>query len=111
LGGDNYFGLGVSGDFYIFDLPLVSDIGLGWYLGVGGYVNLSLWNSNSSNSGMGLSLGGRVPIGLSWMLPLPLPLPLELYLQAHVGLGVSVFNPFHFPDFGWGGNLGIRIWL
>jgi hypothetical protein len=109
-GGENYFGLGVSGDVYLLEAPLVSDIGLGWYFGVGGYGNLAFWDTNSNNDGVGISLGARIPVGVFWMIP-GLPIPLELYLQAHVGLGITVAPSFHFPDFGFGGNFGVRVWF
>jgi hypothetical protein len=108
-GGEDYFGLGVSGDIYIVEGSLVPDIGLGWYIGPGGYVNLSFWGSDSDNDGMGLGAGVRGVAGLS-CIPFG-SIPLEIYLQAHVGLGLSITNPFHFPDIPWGGNLGIRIWF
>jgi hypothetical protein len=109
-GGNDYFGLGVSGDVYLLEASLVPDIGLGWYFGAGGYGNLAFWNTNSSNDGVGISLGARLPVGLSLIIS-GLPIPLELYLQAHVGLGITVAPDFHFPDFGFGGNLGVRVWF
>jgi len=99
---NGYFGLGVSGDYYLIDDKLVPEIGLNWYLGVGGALGLSF-----GGDWMGLGLAARLPIGLSWQ---PLPL-LEIFLQVVPSLGVSILPGFHFPYGGWGGDIGIRLWF
>jgi hypothetical protein len=99
---DGYFGLGVSGDKYLIDQALVKDIGLHWYLGLGGWVNLGF-----GNDWFGCSLGLRLPVGLSWQ---PIPL-LELFLDIAPSLGVEVAPGFHFPAGGWQPEFGIRLWL
>ena len=99
---EGYFGLGVSGDYYLIDSKLVPAIGLNWYLGLGGGLGLSF-----GNNWLGFGVAARLPIGLSWQ---PIPL-LEIFLQAVPSLGVSILPEFHFPYGGWGGDLGIRLWF
>jgi len=97
----NYFGFGLSGDYYLIDAKLVPEIDLHWYLGVGGSLGFGFGNLLS------LGVGARLPIGLSWQ---PIPL-LEIFLQVVPSLGVSVLPEFFFPYGGWGGDIGVRIWL
>jgi len=99
---DGYFGLGLSGDYYVIDRKLVPEFGLNWYLGIGGSVGLSFWDD-----GMGLGVAARLPIGLSWQ---PIPL-LEIFLQIVPSLGVDIVPDFHFPSGGFGGDIGIRLWF
>jgi len=96
-----YIWLGLAGDYYLIDQKIVPEIGLNWYLGVGGYVNLGLGNS------FGLAVGARLPIGLSWQ---PIEL-LEIYLQVVPSIGLQVLPEIGlYPNF-WGANLGIRLWF
>lgn len=97
----NPFGIGISGDYYIIHNALVSNIGLDWYLGVGVGVNLSGFDNE-----LGLGIVGRIPIGLSWQ---PIDL-LEIYLQVVPSLGFSILPKLDDRG-GWGGAIGIRIWL
>jgi hypothetical protein len=97
----NYFSLNVSGDKYLIDSKLVSEIGLHWYLGLGLGAGLGLGDP------LGFGVAGRLPIGLSWQ---PIPL-LEIFLQVVPTLGVAILPDFHFPYGGWGGDLGIRLWF
>jgi len=99
---EGYFGLGVSGDYYLIDSKLVPAIGLNWYLGVGGALGLSLYSN-----WLGLGVAARLPIGLSWQ---PIQF-LEIFLQVVPSLGVSILPGFHFPYGGWGGDIGIRVWF
>jgi hypothetical protein len=95
------FGLGVSGDYYFIDsaLPIPT---LHWYLGFG--VGVGLWGFSDT---FGLGASARLPIGLSWQ---PIKL-VEIFLQVVPNLGVQIAPSFHFPYGGWGGDIGIRIWL
>jgi len=95
-----YAWLWLAGDYYLIDQKLVSDIGLNWYLGVGGYVNLGLGDP------LGLGVGARLPIGLSWQ---PIQL-LEIYLQVVPSIGLGILPGIGLGG-GWGGNLGIRLWF
>jgi hypothetical protein len=96
------FGLGLSGDYYLIDDKLAPEIGLNWYLGVGGSFGLSF-----GNDWMGLGVAARLPIGLSWQ---PLPL-LEIFLQVVPSLGLDILPGIHFPSGGFGGDFGIRLWF
>jgi len=97
----DYFYLGVSGDKYLMDNPLVKDIGLNWYLGVGLGVDIGIGDP------LGIGVAARLPVGLSWQ---PFPL-LEIYLQVVPQLGVAILPTFHFPAGGWGADLGLRLWF
>ena len=97
----NYLWLGLAGDYYFIDSAIAADIGLHWYLGVGGYVNLGVGDP------LNVAVGARVPIGLSWQ---PIPL-LEIYLQIVPSVGLSVLPSVGlWPNF-WSGNLGLRLWF
>jgi opacity protein-like surface antigen len=98
----DYFGLGVSGDFYFIDSEIAPSIGLNWYLGFG--LGVGLWGFNDN---LGLGVSARLPIGLSWQ---PIDL-LEIYLQVVPNLGVQILPDVHFPYGGWGGDIGIRFWF
>jgi hypothetical protein len=97
----DYFSMNVSGDKYLIDSKLSSEIGMHWYLGVGLGAGIGLGDP------LRLGVSARLPIGLSWQ---PLPV-LEIFLQVVPHLGVSVLPDFHFPYGGWGGDFGIRLWL
>jgi hypothetical protein len=112
---------GLSGDYYFYDQALVPEIGLGWYLGGGGYFWYSGHTYHFPNSGDNrtwalIGLGGELPIGLSWMIPIPVKL--ELYIQAvpHIGFKIALAESYNSNydtglDWGFDGNIGIRIWL
>jgi hypothetical protein len=102
---DHYFGLGVSGDYYLIDKALVPDINLDWYLGLGGYASLEFWNSSSGNDGVGIGVGVRVPVGLSWEFLKHF----ELFgdIVPNVGLHIEPLD----LGFGVNGELGIRFWF
>ncbi|GHT79080.1 hypothetical protein FACS1894130_06900 [Spirochaetia bacterium] len=93
------FGLGVAGDYYLFDSDFSPNFG--WYLGLGMAVNLGFYDP------LVLAVGARLPFGLSWQ---PIKL-LEVYIQLVPSIGLAIL-----PDFGiwpnsFSGNLGIRLWL
>jgi len=96
----SYSWLWLAGDYYLIDQKLVPSIGLNWYFGLGGYVNLGLGDP------FGLGVGVRAPIGLSWQ---PIRL-LEIYLQAVPSIGLGILPGVGLGG-GWGGNLGIRLWF
>jgi len=97
-----YLGLGVSGDEYVVDRPLVHDKGfdLDWFLGLGGYAYLE------ASSIADFGLGARVPIGLSWHIDKQF----ELWLDLAPSLGISL-NPLYFPDWSVPAELGFRAWI
>jgi hypothetical protein len=97
----DYFHLNVSGDQYLIDSMLISNIGLNWYLGVGLGAGIGLGDP------LAFGVSARLPIGLSWQ---PIPL-LEVFLQVVPHLGVAILPDFHFPYGGWGGDIGIRLWF
>ncbi|MDR2702215.1 MAG: hypothetical protein LBB72_07270 [Spirochaetaceae bacterium] len=98
---DTYFSLGITGDKYLFDSTLVKSINLGWYLGIG------LWGGVTIFEKPSFSVGARAPIGLNWR---PIDI-LEIFLDVAPSVGISVINPFEFPVGGWPVELGIRFWL
>jgi hypothetical protein len=102
FGGD-YFGLGLTGDYYFIDKALVPDINLGWYVGVGGFAYLGF-----NDDDMWFGLGARVPIGLSWQFLEKF----ELFVEIAPQLGLEILPD---PKFPYGnfftGALGARIWL
>jgi len=98
----NYFRLGVSGDLYFYERPLVSAINLHWMIGVGAWTNLGF-----SGGTVNLELGARAPIGVSWhVLDF-----LELFTDVAPSLGFKLLPDFYFPAGGWPLEIGIRFWL
>ncbi|MFP3089244.1 hypothetical protein LQZ21_02835 [Treponema sp. TIM-1] len=109
----NWFGLNVTGDYYFIDKVLVPEINLGWYLGLGGYTGLWIWQDNyhpawakDDDLDMSLTMGLRFPIGLSWQ---PLDF-LEVFMDVAPSLGLWVI-PFRFPDWDVNFDLGVRFWI
>lgn len=100
-----YFGLGVTGDYYLIDQRLVDSINFGWYFGVGGYAGLGFYGD------LALSLGARLPIGI-YLIPLETDaLSLELFLDIAPSLGLQALPSFHFPAGDLGVDMGLRLWF
>ena len=99
---ESYFRMGLSGDYYLVEGVLVSDINLHWFAGLGAWANLGFFSNDAY-----ISFGGRLPIGLSWhVIEI-----LEIFLDVAPSLGVQVTPKFYFPSGGWPIEIGIRIWL
>ncbi len=100
---NDYVGLGLTGDYYFFDRDLVTEenFNLDWFLGLGGYVGMGFGDP------FGFNLGIRVPVGLSWHINGQF----ELFADLVPSLGFEVFPDVEFPDFGIGGDLGLRYWF
>jgi len=106
------FGFRVTGDYHLIDSVIFPDIGLGWFLGLGGYLSYDRrsWGGNSYFNLV--DLGVRVPIGISW-IPLDF---LEVFGSIAPSLG------FYWHNRGWTsdrtgiggglqGDLGVRFWF
>ena len=116
-----YFGIGVSGDYYLIDSNLADfdSAHLGWYLGLGAFAGFgSYGGAGWSYNWTRVTLGARLPIGLSFQLPLS-SIKLEVFGAAVPNIGVG----FYFGDYsydnrssigligGIGGEGGFRIWF
>jgi hypothetical protein len=108
------FNLNLNGDYYLIDRALIPDIGLGWFLGLGGYLRFYHYGSDHANmSYNGLGAGARLPIGLSWQ---PVDF-LEIFADIAPSVGfLSYFgdaapDKFSFPDGGWQGDIAVRFWF
>ena len=103
LGGNSGFSIGVKGDYYLLGSELIPT--LGWFLGVGAYVNM--WFGNNAAIGF----GGRIPIGLTWQ---PISI-FELFgnLVGTLGTGIYTAGGGGIMGFrgGIGGEIGIRLWF
>jgi hypothetical protein len=110
LGFDAYhFGLGVTGDYYIIDQSFAPT--LGWYLGVGAFLDVGTWNggrgpAGRNDGGLFLAAGVRVPIGLEWQ---PIN-KLDVFLEIAPGVGIGI-SPLYFPGWYFAAGLGIRYWF
>jgi hypothetical protein len=123
--GSNYFGLGLTGDYYIIDNNFKGSGGItpGWYLGVGGFLGFSAFNASAAEW-TSLSLGVRVPIGLSLLIPVSSK-SFEIFaaLSPNLGLGFWFWDS-KYSDYwkihgrtnfglvsGIGAEVGIRFWF
>ena len=108
------FGLALTGDYYFIDQQ-ISDVGLGWYLGAGLFVdwfNIDVWLFQISVIDFGL----RVPIGLDFIFDSKFEIFLEAAPSAGLGLpsmsagGVTVNGD---PAFLWDVpvTVGVRYWF
>ncbi|MDR0598747.1 MAG: DUF3996 domain-containing protein [Treponema sp.] len=125
--GSSHFRVGLSGDYYFIDKPLVPAANLHWFLGGGGWIHFYSYSRTErgvDSNYTSLAFGARVPIGLSWQ-----PLPwLEVFADFAPSLGVAIDtdgkykdgggteHKWHdggvrFPAGGWGGDLGVRFWF
>ena len=106
---NNYFGINVTGDYYIIDKRLTSGINFGWYLGISGYAGFYHVGGDSNYNGLGV--GARVPIGI-YIIPVRF---FEVFLDVAPSLGLGVnfggVNGFDLPAGGLGADLGVRFWL
>jgi hypothetical protein len=100
---NDFFGVNVTGDYYLVDQRLTNDFNFGWYLGIGVYAGLQLGGDN------GLGVGARVPIGI-YILPVPF---FEIFLDVAPSLGINfgTASGLKFPAGGPGADIGIRFWL
>jgi hypothetical protein len=97
----SYFHLGVSGDYYFFERPIVSSINLNWFIGAGAWVNIGFGDAS------GFELGGRLPVGVRWHI---LDF-LELFSDIAPSLGLRLMPDFYFPAGGWPIEIGVRFWF
>ena len=107
------FGFRVTGDYYVIARSIIPEIGLGWFLGIGGYFSYDrrTWPGNNNYFNL-LDFGARFPVGLSWI-------PLD-FLEVFGAIAPSV--GFYWHNRGWTsdrtglggalqGDLGVRFWL
>jgi hypothetical protein len=99
------FGIGATGDYYLFDEDILNEgeLELGWFLGVGGFANVFIYDAVDD---IGISFGARLPIGLSLQFNI-----FELFLDIAPSLGAYTFAGDFELDWRIGGELGFRVWL
>ena len=106
-----YYGLGITADVYLIDNIFISrqisgddgeyNFNLGWYFGIGAFMNMRCYDGN-----LGMDAGGRLPIGLSWYIARPI----EFYLSLIPQIGIALQNGSHFNG-GFGVDVGLRLWF
>ena len=95
-------GIGVTGDYYIFDnWNLVDktatnedgdyDVKIDWYLGVGFFANTHFWHKN-----VRADLGVRIPWGVSWHAMEQLEVSVGIAPGFGVFFGENVKTSFHY---------------
>ena len=106
---NNYFGVSVTGDYYLIDKRLIPDINFGWYLGIGGYAGFYHVGGDGNYNGLGV--GARVPIGI-YVFPVRF-FEVFIDLAPSLGLGVNFGDEIglKIPAGGLGADLGVRFWL
>ena len=105
------FGVSLTGDRYLIDNTLSSDVNLGWFLGWGTYIGVFNYRLDST-SWTSIRTGLRLPIGL-YIFPVNF---LELFINLAPSLGVGLYfgdhnDRFRFPEGGLGLDIGLRFWL
>jgi hypothetical protein len=117
---NNGFSAGVTGDYYIIDQYLIQEAGLGWFFGLGGYLDFATYNYKfvgRDYSQTAFEFGVRVPIGLSWQ---PVDV-FEIFIDFAPSLGIVFFDGDYY-DYrqnedkislggGWQGDVGLRFWF
>jgi hypothetical protein len=93
----DYFGLNVTGDYYLIDKPLVPAANLHWFWGVGGFFDFYSFAHKYNHLGNDIKytytyidFGGRMPVGLSWQ---PIPL-IEVFTSAALTLGLDIYSGY-----------------
>jgi len=86
--GTGVFGIGLNADYYFIDSLIVPDIGLGWYLGAGAFVDWISFNVPGWFKFDYLDFGVRVPVGLSWQIVDAF----EVYLEGAPSFGLSILS-------------------
>jgi hypothetical protein len=114
------FSAGVTGDYYIIDQYLVPKAGLGWFFGLGGYLDFATYNYRFSDRDYrrtAFEVGMRAPIGLSWR---PVDV-FEVFVDFAPSVGLAFSNGSYY-DYrekedklylggGWQGDIGLRFWF
>jgi hypothetical protein len=132
--GNNYFGFGVTGDYYLIDQTLATiggSVPFGWYLGLGGYFDFANWTWKGAYwyngkwndySRTNLGFGVRLPIGIDLQIPIS-TVKLEVFLEAapSLGLGIYIYDDSDYwknnkgDNVGLGfsipGSVGVRLWI
>ena len=103
ISGDS-FGLGVTGDAYLFEWNMVNkkvtnddgsyyNVKIDWYLGMGFIIDMHFWAEHDEGSVSG-DLGFRVPFGVSW----------HVVKKFEAAAGIA-------PGFGWFGRNKVSDFL
>jgi hypothetical protein len=100
---------GISGDYYLIDKIFVSDINLGWYLGIGGVFGVEFWDIGFTR----YTLGIRAPAGLYWhfLRNYKVINNLELILAMTPTIGIGFGDGEIRPSGGWFAEVGLRVWF
>jgi hypothetical protein len=105
----DYFGLSLTGDYYIIDQTIVPNVNFGWYFGLGGYAGF--YHVGEDIDYNGLALGARMPIGI-YIIPVRF---FEIFLDVapSLGLGMNFGNKsgLDLPAGGFGADFGVRFWF
>lgn len=94
--GQDYFNLGVTADWWLYETNLVEMLDL--------YVGPGLYAVVGSNV---FDVGVRVPVGIH-MFVLD---PFELFLEVAPAIGVGFSPAFYFPSWDFQGAVGFRFWF
>lgn len=96
------FGLGLTGDYWLFNKKIVDDLPVMWFFGYGAYVGLGLGDE------LYLSAGGRLPVGINAFFKKGF---IEPYIQIAPSIGLVVSPEIDFPDWFIPASIGVRLWF
>ncbi|MHC6202621.1 hypothetical protein ACYULU_05435 [Breznakiellaceae bacterium SP9] len=107
----DWFAFSAIGDYYLIDKPIGALDGLGWFFGVGGYVNFFRFDNGYADR-TAIGLGVHAPVGINYQFDFGLELLLDF--AARLGLAIQTGDyddNLHFPNGGWGIDFGARYWF
>jgi hypothetical protein len=109
---NQWFNIGIAGDYYFLDKTFVEEINMGWFLGIGAYAGFT--NSSASSDKWSRFGGGiRVPVGLSWIYREKM----EVFGTWIPSIGAAFWqnagshSGVYFPDGALTFEAGVRYWF
>jgi len=99
---DEYFSLGLTGDWWMFNKQIDSSLPVKWFFGYGFFGRIGLGDP------FALVAGGRLPVGINAFFNDGF---IEPYLQIAPSLGIQFSPKFHLPEWYLPVSLGVRFWF
>ena len=98
----DYFSMGITGDWWLFNKPIDDSIPVKWFLGYGFFGNIGMGDP------FAFIAGGRLPVGLNAFFQNGF---IEPFLQIAPSVGIKFAPDFHFPEWFVPVSFGVRFWF